>query len=266
MYKYIKLDAVLNYIAPAMLEEVSTEKLKSYAYQAFNKAGIKNWKNHYSYCLIKVNNGKAYLPKDINKIAFVAYTVSKPDGKNFYNRDIVLDYPNDLNSEDKRVIYYQEAFINSDSLNLYPLKYLGNNPSMLEQRCLNLYCTDCNIGFSVDKMLQFIQIDVTEGYLFVVYSTNPVDDHGNIIIPDDANLLQGLAYYAEAQAWRDRAVRHEQNAMNMFFEMLRLSENEMIKARNKNLFQNFNPNNIKSLNFGRFNYEKMGITGNNRNF
>lgn len=266
MNSYIKLDAVLNYIPPAIMEEVSTGMLKKYAYQCFRANGIKNWKDHYSYIVTKINHGKAYLPKDINKIAYVAYSYEKPNADSHYNRDIVLDYPNGLDEEDRRVIYYQEGILNNqERLSFFPLKYIGNNTALLEQRCLNLYCQDCSLGFSVDKMLDFIQIDVLEGYLFVIYSGNPVDEFGNLIIPNDENLLQGLAYYAQAQAWLNRASMKEQNAYNMFREMLTLSEREMTKARNKNLFQTFNPNKIKALNFGRFDYDKMGITGNNRN-
>ena len=262
MYKYIPIEAILNYIPEAVKEEESSKQLLSWAHQAFRSSHLE-WRYDYKVVISEVINHKACVPPDANRIAYVSYSIVD------FSEDllpyIVVDYPNGLDDSDKRFVLYQKTILQSELLySFYPMKYVGQSPALLTKDCLNLYCKDCSIGFSVSKDMSFIQLDQKEGFALIVYSSEIKDENGNIMIPDDVDLIQGCAYFAQAQYWLNKASRHEATAMSMFEKFMQLSQQLMTKAKGKYILRNVNTDINKQITFGRKNIMHL-TSANNRN-
>jgi hypothetical protein len=253
MFKFVTLDAVLNYIPEAIKEEESAQQLKSWAFQLFSTLNFEfRW--DYKISIVPVIQHKACIPKGALKIAYVGYNLY--DYSNKIQDFLIKNYPNGLDDEDKRLILYQSVFVEQSLVNSYkPLRYVGTSPNLLTNDCVNVFCKDCHINFSFDKMLNNITLDEKEGYVLIIYGTHAKEET-DLIIPDDANLLQACAYYAQAQHWLNRASRHEANGMNMHTQFLQMSSNLLTKFKGSHILKNINSNNVKKNTFGAIDFHK----------
>lgn len=253
MTKFVPIDAILNYIPETIKEEESHQQLKSWAFQSYSLLNFEfRWE--YNYAIIPFENHKACLPTDALRIAYVGF--SRFDYQDTINPYFTSNYPNGLDENDKRLIIYQQVWQDKSMIEMYrPLRYVGSSPDLLTNDCVNLVCKDCYINFSFDKMLKNVTIDEAEGYLLVIYGTNAKTEDG-LIIPNDSNLLQGLAYYAQAQHWLNRASRHEANGFNMVSQLLELSKNLITRFKASHMLKKINSNHVKDNTFRLFEFQK----------
>lgn len=262
MYKYIPLEAILNYIPETIKEEESSKQLMSWALQAFKMSGL-NWRWDYKVAIAQVVNHKACIPDGANKIHYLPYSLVD------YEEDLSTYYigttNNGLDEENSRLVLYQQILLDSDVFRSFlPMRFVGQNPALLSKDCLNLYCKDCAIGFSINKEMTQLTVDQEEGYVLMVYNAEIENEHGELLVPDDVDLLQGMAYYAQAQHWLNRASRHEAQAMNMYKELLQLSQVMMTKAKGRHILRNINIAKNREITFGRNNIHSV-VSANRRN-
>lgn len=268
-YKYVNIRAVLNFIPEAIREEESETNLLMWAFQGFRENTGKTWKYNYKTCLVPVANHKASLPNGVVKVAYVGFSLSKP-GCLDTDKDLgytVDTFHNKTDDNDYRVIIQQQLIPNCPEILGVPLRYVGQNPEVLTKKCMNLYCRDCSIGFSISKTMESITIDTSHsGWLCIVYKTLTRDDDNNIIIPDDPDLLRAMSYFAQAQHWLNRDARKEQGAFQRYQSMLYQASNKFGEANGKAALRAFNPENLQSFIFDRFLLTKHPIaTGEGRN-
>lgn len=256
MIKYISIDALLNFVPLTLQEEVSATQIKSWAYQLFKQSNL-DWKYNLVGEIIEINNHKAVIPTDALDIKHVAHVIDY----DLLDTIINIDYANLIDDTDKRVIIAQQQLLQS---NLYqalaPLKYIGSNKSF---HGLD-YCNDCVIGFSIDKQLACITIDVEEGHLFIMYKTLVKD--GDILIPDDPTLMMAMSHYAQAMYWQEKAMRNDRLANQMYLQNLNTAQILFTKAKSLELFRNYSVDAHESLIKDRFIYQKLSVvSGLNRN-
>lgn len=259
MIKYIPISAILNYVPKAVTDEVSAAQLKSWAYQLFKMSNL-DWKYNIVGEIIEIKNHKAVLPKDLIGLYFIGYFQKEE----FVENIIALRQTNLLDEEDRRLIIAQQQLLENDIYQyLVPLKYIGSNKDMHHLSV----CDGCTIGFSIDKMLNCLTLDIKEGSLFILYKTLVKDD-GEVLIPDDPTLLQSLAYYAQAQYWLDKASRGDQYANRMHIQMMGYANELFKKAKSLELFRNYSVDSHERLITDRFLHQRLpmvsGMYRNNR--
>jgi len=250
MIKYVPISAILNYIPSAITDETSPTQLKSWAYQLFKTSNL-DWKYNIVGEVIEIDNHSARLPEELLGIYFIGYFQEE----DYIQSLITLNQTNLLDSSDRRLIIAQQQLLENDIYQyLVPLKYIGSNKDFHH---LSM-CDNCTIGFSIDKLLSCITLDLKEGKLFILYKTLVKDD-GEIMIPDDPTLLQSLSYYAQAQYWLNKAARGDNYANNMFIQMMRASTELFTKAKSLELFRNYSVDSHESLITKRFLHLRLPV-------
>jgi len=250
MFKYIKLDSVLNFVSPMVKEQADSPQLLQYANQAYRKLSLPNIQYDLKTVILEVVDHKAKLPKDVKKILSLWYT-SIPLPPDQYT--IVVD----LNEEERIVTLQQQLFLSSTWANesLMPLHYLGQNKSALIDD--SLYCKDCGYGFSVDSSLSCLTIDLPDTTLVMEYMATMADEDCNLLIPDNPTLQEGLAAYSSAMIFKDLADRGKEGANNRYMSYLQLSQNLLNKFRGQIHLMNIQP----AL-YEKFRQKRFDVPGN----
>ena len=193
MNKYVPLDAVLNYVPEVLKDDTDTVQLLSWANQAYRDFNLPS-QTELKTVLIDVVSHKAKLPNDVKLIVDVLYSSVLWDGTTTALQ----------NFGDYRVIVYQEIYFGSTYyLNSKPLKYKGQNRAPLIDD--NLYCRTCEIGFTIDKTMSCLTIDLADGEVTLIYYAPVKDEQGNILIPDDPALMEGLSWHIQSRYWLNRS-------------------------------------------------------------
>jgi len=68
MFKYIKLDSILNFVSPMVKEQADSPQLLQYANQAYRKLSLPNIQYDLKTVLLEVVDHKAKLPKDVKSL------------------------------------------------------------------------------------------------------------------------------------------------------------------------------------------------------
>lgn len=248
MYKYVPLDAILNYIPEVVKQDVDTVQMLVWANQAYRDFNLPS-QLELKTALIDVVSHKAKLPNDVKLVVDVLYSSVQWDGTLTALQDF----------GDYRVIVYQEIYFGSTYyLNAKPLKYKGQNRAALIDD--NLYCRTCEIGFTLDKTMQCMTIDLADGEITLVYYAPVKDENGAILIPDDPALMEGLSWHVQSKYWLNKAYTHEEMAYK-FHEAAEMKARTMLsKFRGKDILRNIDSDKHQSFVFGRnrvsYNYSR----------
>lgn len=247
MNKYINLKAVLSQLPKYVTEEESEGQLLSWALSGYRQnITVPAWKDDFRVCISKITNNRAKLPFGINKVISIGYSFTEPmeinnETQQWFDSIINQDF----------VMLSQEIAYAHINRQLTSLRYVGQNPELLSNGCINLFC-DSNIHFSLDKQLKYVTLDKEEGYLVIVYSSSVTED-GDYLIPDDADLIQALAYFCESKHWQERSGRKEEAGENMFISRLTMADNKFREFKQKRLLKKFDVDTYKRSVLDRFN-------------
>ena len=274
MDKFISIEAALNYVPNTILENTPKSQLLQWMYQYVRMNAPSSWKYSWHMLCTTVNNHKAELPQGVVKIAAVLYSsnniceVDCNDTESLPAGLEAVPFINEANPNDCRYIIQQQAVVDPVlNKDCFPLKYRGQDAKILTDGCVNLFCK--GDGFSVDRMLSCITTDPQSGYLCVVYKTlitEFTDGKNTVVIPDDPDLLEALALYAEAKFWQDRSAKKEAGAENLFSSRLRMASTKMREALGKRHLRGLKVNMLSNFIFNRFKIQKLdSVSGNNRN-
>lgn len=246
MNRYINIKAVFNFIPDYLYEEEDETQLLSWILQGYrHNIRTDSWTDDYGVCIAKIVNNKASIPSGIKKIVEVGYSVDIPADDNIDTKTFLTPQVGDTFILLSEAIAYQDI-----KSHLSVMRYVGQNPELFANECINLFCTSL-INFSVNKQLTQITCDESDGYITLVYS-KLATDNGDYIIPDNANLMQALSYYCEAMHWRNRRGRKEENANNMFIENIKLANSEFTEFYASEMFKNFDPDTYRGRILGQF--------------
>lgn len=224
MEKYVPLDAVFNHVPDVVKNNLSAIQIRSWAAQAYARLDISGNKE-IDCVVLEIENFKAPLPADLSSIKGVDYsdaTMFEAESLLYSSEAVVREV-----SVDKYILYQQIWFDHlARTHRTLPLLYRGQFRSKMIEN--TLYCNDCTVGFTVDKKLTCLTIDLPDGSILLTYE-RPVRESDDLLIPDDSLLLGGLGLYVTAMFWQNRAYTHEQNAMNFYNDALMKSEH-MLKS------------------------------------
>lgn len=262
MTPYIKIDAILNYIPNVIKDSIDHVQLMSWAFDALRMTSL-NWKYNYYVCLSEVKDHKAILPQGIRGISFALFTYHKPD-EEFVSQYFVQDF--NTTSNDCRLILTQEILydnrFNRDGL---PMKYKGNSPHLVDNKYLDFYDRNCELGYTLNEYLTCMTVDEKEGYVVFLYKQY-VQEDSNFLIPDDIDLLIALGKYVEAKFYGERAASMDQKAFSFYMQMSQLAQSLLIKATSKEVMRRFNPDEYAEINTQRFFMQRLPeVSGIGRN-
>ena len=262
MTPYIKIDAILNYVPSMVRESISQVQIMSWAFDALRMTSL-NWKYNYYVCLTEVKGHKATLPEGIRSISFALFTYNKPDEEDMSSY-LVKTF--DTTSEDCRLILTQEILydsaVNRDAL---PMKYKGNSPDLVNNKYLDFYDRDCELGYTVNNSATCMTVDEENGYVIMLYKQY-AQDGDDFMIPDDIDLLFAIGKYVEAKYYGERAAALDQKAFSFYMQMTQMAQSLLIKATSKEILKRFNPDDYADINTRRFFMQRLPeVSGIGRN-
>lgn len=242
MIKYVPIDAVLNYVPEVVKADVDVIQMLSWANQAYRDYNLPA-QLELKTALITVANHKAKLPDDVRLIVDVLYATTLWDGITTALQDF----------GDYRLIVYQEIFFSSAHYpNSKPLRYKGQNRATLIDD--SLYCKGCEIGFTIDKYMSCLTIDLADGEVTLVYYAPVKSEDGGILIPEDPALMEGLSWHIQAKYWLNKSYTHEEMAYKWHNDALVKSQTMLSKYRGKTILRDIDPDKHKNFVFGRNRY------------
>lgn len=266
---YVPIKAVLNYISSAIQEEQQSEmQLLSWALQGLRSVEFPQ-KYERKVCFLEVKDNKATLPTGWRELNLVTYLYQEPsssdiDSLAYCTQQEFAEDCKDVEEKICKIPITFGLFVHSDyyNNNFRPLncklksKGIGTNCCTLK---------DCEYGFSVKG--DCIYVDFQEGILCVDYDTEYRDEEGNFLVPDDVDLLRGMAEYIKYMHWEGRADRHEQNALKRSEMHLIKAERLLTKAKGKFFLRSVDEDTLKDIQFGKikiiyvpsaYNYRNIG--------
>ena len=235
---YTNIRSIFPYITIPRTEW--TEGLAiEYAAQAYDLAlGIKSATYDAKMCLVKVKNHKAKLPKGFRLIEMVAYMHDQPTDKevlgfdesdtesNEITENPVTDSDYTFNADHITRIQNQ-GIVNNYNLytgvwkhffdvNYFTILRPMDDPFTRQHHCTwcpNLQST-CDYVYTINKQGE-LMTNIEEGYVCISYLSEPVDENGDLLIIDDADIQNALASYVMFKLWETKMHLHEENAINV---------------------------------------------------
>lgn len=250
MDKLISLDAVLNYVSRAARKEASDLQIKSDALQCYKslQSGMCTIED---FTISKIVNNRVDLPYDAKCINKVQWMCSDPTATE--EEDLLCsikscneeeacpsDCLTDYFTRDYNLCRYtlnHSLWIDSNYYknNFVYLKYAGARSKYINRNCM-MQGQACNESWSYDSESNSILVSAEEGYLYVEYQRLP-RENGQVLIPNDTDLLQGLAWWCEYKIADERAWMKEQSMAQMSVTKLQQAESRLKRYRGKNLLR-----------------------------
>lgn len=227
MVKYVPLEALMNYVPDNIRQQVDKLQILSWANLIYRTYQLPH-QEELKIVSINIVSHKAKLPDDVVRILDVRHNAPQYD----FPKEIYRDYG------DNRLIIAQEVFFSSPYyLQAKPLKYIGQNRSVLIDA--DLYCQKCEVGFSVNKTMDCLIIDYPDGEAILIYKSL-VTENGDLMIPDDPDLMMGLSYFVQSKYWEDKIYAHEQNAYQLADSMHAKSRQHLEAFKGRMILQGIN--------------------------
>lgn len=250
--KFVPIKAVLNFISSAVQEEEASElQLMSWAFQALRMIDIPQ-RFERKVCILEVIDHKVKLPLGWREINMVSYLHKEPNQKDIDS--LTYCYKKDFDSKCKDEKEYvcklpltYALFINSSyyNNNYKPMQNKLRNKGVSEYLCKLKHCEQ---SFSIKG--DYIYTSIKEGFICLDYETE-YKLNGEYQVPDDVDLLRGMAEYVKYMHWEKRADRHEQNAFRRSETHLQKANLLLMKAKGKFLLRSIDVEVLKSITFGK---------------
>lgn len=253
MTKYVSLKSALRFIPKPLFQQSTELDFLSWMLDAYRELDLPVTLES-KVQIFEIVDGKLQIPEEVKTINLISYLHTNPSTTDLNSfTDCICNAESNANTEDTNnpcqyTLAYKQ-FIDSPYYknNYTPLLYKGNNSDLLCSNCPNKY-SECQNVFSIDKN-RILRTNIDSGYLCIEYDTEMMDCDGDFLIVDITELKRYLAYYAEAQHWRERAAVKEQSAMNMAQDALTKAEIYFKKIRGILLMSGINPQNITSAQY-----------------
>lgn len=230
------INAVISRLPKPLMEESSISDVKGWIFDALrllpdsvlytNKVGF-----------FELEDGKMYLPKELIKVNSVIWQYNDPSKECLTAFGCSLECPDlcepeEIRTQVCRLPVYFQIFLQS---NYYRdcfalLSYAGRDKSLLCDKCPNLTCaSDYRFVITPEKILYTEPFDC--GWLCINYSTLLCNEAGDILIPDNQNVIEFLVAYVNYRHWEERSFLKEDNAVQMYDRYARMKDILYAKAR-----------------------------------
>lgn len=236
MIKTIPITSIFNFISKQVrAQEQDDEQLLSWAYQRYRTSqNALRWIKDMTF--LEVENYQAKLPSTVQRIWRVLHCVDK---LNIEELEDCECEPREGTSDPTATIdqsaglVYHTLFLNSQAYRdkFMPMAYAGTPLS--KKFICNVHTGQCNgaATYSLSSDFCSIRTSFEQGVIALEFLATPLDEEGLPLIPEQpTELWQGMAHYAEAQHWRNRAAMKEESAFGMFQSNLQMANQYMREA------------------------------------
>jgi hypothetical protein len=198
----------------------------------------------------EIISGKVALPKYIKKINGLYYQESKISDDCFDDVEQVTEQteePSDINPAICKPLITYKMFLESEAFtrNFKLLKYVGQDQSLLCTNCPNKHCNSPETFIITPQKI--MHLSLREGWLCINFETPICNEDGDLLIPDNQNLIEFLVAFAICKHWENRQFTKEESASNFYQNYLQKSEILLRKAQGDHLLRSVNINNIVDI-------------------
>lgn len=197
--------------------------------------------------VLPVVNHKAKLPTGLVQITIVTTPIDEaPTPEEVAEMsDCQIDYINKEQvdrTQQYGIINNYNLFVGSNYFNKYFTVLRLANRSLMGKfhcsTCPNLH-SNCELEYTLDPAGNIIT-SFEEGTICLGYLKHATDKDGKFLIPDEENLIQGLAAYATAKYWEIRYNMNQDGAERRYERYMITAQNLLAKARGIQITRNFN--------------------------
>lgn len=251
MINYTSAKKVIPQLSGVVRENHNETSILSWIYQGYHELNVPQ-NNQVRCCFYNIVNHKADICSDVKSIisatkydencdpfSLEAYLSITQDGE--VERDCVGNY-----SINSKLFLASNDYICS----FLPMKYIGNS-TYVDKNCCNLFSHYCNHTFSITPE-RTINTSFKEGQVCVVYNSYVRDTDGNLMIPDNAHVINYLKAFVELEHLNERLMRGEKISSvydRKFAEMNNLYR----KARGEAIKRSINYKTLSELTTESFN-------------
>ncbi len=252
MIRYTPLKSILNYVAKGARDNYNDPTLLHYALSAYRKYSVgERWKRTIE--ILPIVDNIVELPANLKQINRLTYSCHQPCAEDVDDLCAAIDTsttttdPAADNTPTNSIVpicatVYYTVFQESHFYRrMEVLKYIGVSNGLFCKDCPNLNCSGCQGTFSFNANNNLIIHTHSSGWVCLDYMGEITDDCGDLLIPDDEDLKQGLAYYADYMAARERMWTKEEQMANIANQSLQLAETRLKAYRGKAIMRNIDP-------------------------
>jgi len=237
-----KYPYMFNYVPSTLREDLTDDdQIRSWALQVLKMLNIPNARYVKDILFDEVTNHKVKLPENLKKIYKVSFAEQPPtdDQFNDFCRCEGTTDAQDVLDEDCTTVYHH-LFLSSDyyQSKYQPMQYKGIRLS--DDYICNVEWGGCRGFYSIDTTGQYLTLSEATGYVVIEYYAEMTDANGNYLIPDIEALKNSMAHYVIAMYYRDRAIRAERNAYQLYKDNLQTAKTYMLDARAQLIGGNIN--------------------------
>lgn len=231
----ISARSIISYLP---IDSLDQDKALEYVYQAFDKIGYRGYYLE-KISELKIENFSSPLPTDLVKIGAVVMHHNRDE-----NCTTEEGSTESLQNSDQILRIQNQGIVNN--YNMYNgLQNIGANYTILRNmnspftngmlcpRCANIN-SNCDITYSITPDRRIIT-SVDDVYLCISYLTYPVDSEGDLMIPDNADLLDALSAYASMKYAEEMMWKNPQTYKTLFdmYSQKWAVQSSKVKAQNQ---------------------------------
>ena len=235
---YINIRSIFPYITIPR-SEWDEDLAIEYAAQAYDMAlGLKSFSYEPKVTLLEVSNHKAKLPQGFRLIEMVVYMYDQPTEDEVKGFEETTEITTQITENPVTDIDYtfnqdhidriqNQGIVNNYNLYTGLYNYMSTYNHFVVLRpiddpftrhrhctwCPNLDST-CDDTYTITKSGEIIT-SFESGYICVSYLSEPVDDNGDLLIINDADVQNALATYVMWRLWETKMHLHEENAIRI---------------------------------------------------
>lgn len=241
MINYTPIQSCLdrNYIPASIRKEVDDNTLLSWCLDGYRMLNL-NQEYERKIKIISIANHSVPIPDDAYDINNVTYL-----NCNECQQTIETQMPvqNESNYNIFYKIWEESNFYNQHFM---PMRNVGNSSSLLCTQCKNPMLSRCNETYSITPSKTLLT-SIKDGFICLDYEAIIKNEVGDYMIINTPEIKRYLGLYAQSQSWLERASSKEEQAFNMYRQILGQAEIAMRRARGSNFMGGINMHTITSI-------------------
>jgi hypothetical protein len=209
--------------------------------------------------VVNINNHKGRLPTGLVQIEMVAYPIETNDCDDCNNQsseeltDAEIDYINKQHVDridEQGIINNYNLFIRSKSFDSQNFKImrLTNKPMSGKFHCKDCpnLSSNCDLEYTINPN-GTITTSFNTGKVCIAYLRHAQNEQGQFLIPEQEDLIQGLAAFAMSKHWEQRMNMKEENGIRFYELYMDRAQNLLSKARGIFITRGFNYKDYKNI-------------------
>lgn len=243
MITYISLKNILTKIPSALIDESDEIEFLDWFMDALKQLPqVIQYQPKIE--IFEIVSGKVILPKYIKQINNIYYQFCEPTKSECLE---LIPEAADLNPNVCKPTITYQMFLDSPFYknNFTLLKYIGQDKSLLSTNCPNLGCASTETFVITAEKVMYLSLQ--SGWLCINYDAPVCNEYGELLIPDNQNIIEFLVNYAIFKHWENRKFLKEEQANNFSQEYLQRAEIALRKARGDHFLKNINIQNVADI-------------------